>query len=42
MEQRRTGFRAIARGDHGYMDTEKDRKGVLLLKFDREGGNDAN
>src|SRR5712691_3254173 len=41
-KQRRTGFRAIARGDHGYMHTQKDRKDVLILLFDREGGNDAN
>ena len=40
--QRRTGFRAIARGDHGYMHADRERKDVLILSFDREGGNDAN
>jgi hypothetical protein len=40
--QRRTDFRAIARGDHGYMHIEKDRTDVLILSVDREGGNDAN
>jgi hypothetical protein len=40
--QRRTSFRAIARGDHGYMHTEKDRKDVLTLSYDGEAENDAN
>jgi hypothetical protein len=41
-KRRHTTFRAIARGEHGYMHTEKDRKDVLRLSVDREGGNDAN
>jgi hypothetical protein len=40
-KQRRTRFRAIARGDHGYMHTDKDRKDVLILSVNREWGNDA-
>jgi hypothetical protein len=39
--QRRTQFRAVARGDHGYMSTERGRKDVLVLSVDPEGGNDA-
>jgi hypothetical protein len=41
-KQRHTTFRTIARGEHGYMHTEKERKDVLILSVDREGGNDAN